>query len=100
MFHRIVVPTDFSGCAREAWEMAKRLGAAVGAELIVSHIFPEPLRYGQGVYAGDPADDVARAWVKAALDDLVETGPGRRPGGPGLSASWPCRSGDRGAGPR
>ena len=72
MFHRIVVPTAFSGCAREAWEMAKRLGAAVGAELIVCHIVPEPLRYGQGVYAGDPADDVARAWVKAALDDLVE----------------------------
>jgi nucleotide-binding universal stress UspA family protein len=72
VFHRIVVPTDFSGCAREAWEMAKRLGAAVGAELIVCHIVPEPLRYGQGVYAGDPADDVARAWVKAALDDLVE----------------------------
>lgn len=72
MFHRIVVPTDFSDCAREAWEMAKRLGAAVGAELIVCHIVPEPLRYGQGVYAGDPADDVARAWVKAALDDLVE----------------------------
>ena len=72
MFHRIVVPTDFSDRAREAWEMAKRLGAAVGAELIVCHIVPEPLRYGQGVYAGDPADDVARAWVKAALDDLVE----------------------------
>lgn len=72
MFQRIVVPTDFSDCAREAWEMAKRLGAAVGAELIVCHIVPEPLRYGQGVYAGDPADDVARAWVKAALDDLVE----------------------------
>jgi nucleotide-binding universal stress UspA family protein len=72
VFHRIVVPTDFSDCAREAWEMAKRLGAAVGAELIVCHIVPEPLRYGQGVYAGDPADDVARAWVKAALDDLVE----------------------------
>ena len=75
MFHRIVVPTDFSDCARGAWEMAKRLSAAAGGELIVCHVFPEPLRYGQGVYAGDPASNVqesARGWVKAALDDLVE----------------------------
>lgn len=75
MFHRIVVPTDFSDCAREAWEMAKRVSAAAGGELIVCHVFPEPLRYGQGVYAGDPANNVhqsARGWVKAALDDLVE----------------------------
>jgi nucleotide-binding universal stress UspA family protein len=72
VFHRIVVPTDFSDCAREAWEMAKRLSAAAGGELIVCHVFPEPLRYGQGVYAGDPASSVARGWVKAALDDLVE----------------------------
>ena len=74
MFHRIVVATDFSDCAREAWEMAKRLSAAAGGELVVCHVFPEPLRYGQGVYAGDPASNVdqgARAWVKAALDDLV-----------------------------
>jgi nucleotide-binding universal stress UspA family protein len=75
VFYRIVVPTDFSDCAREAWEVAKRLSAAAGGELILCHVFPEPLRYGQGVYAGDPASDVqqsARRWVKAALDDLVE----------------------------
>jgi len=74
VFHRIVVPTDFSDCAREAWEMAKRLSAAAGGELIVCHVLPEPLRYGQGIYAGDAAANVqqsARAWVKAALDDLV-----------------------------
>ena len=74
MFHRIVVPTDFSDCAREAWEMAKRVSAAAGGELIACHVFPEPLRYGQGIYAGDPASTVqqsARGWVKAALDDQV-----------------------------
>ena len=30
VFYRIVVPTDFSGCAEEAWALAKRLAAPTG----------------------------------------------------------------------
>jgi nucleotide-binding universal stress UspA family protein len=74
VFYRIVVPTDFSDCAREAWEMAKRLSKAAGGELVICHVLPEPLRYGRGVLGGDPARKVeedARAWCEAALNDLV-----------------------------
>ena len=74
MFHRIVMPTDFSDCAREAWELAKRVSRATGGELIVSHVLPEPLRLGQVVFVGEPtspAGQSARAWVEAALEDLV-----------------------------
>jgi hypothetical protein len=30
VFHRTLVATDFSECAREAWEVAKRARAAAG----------------------------------------------------------------------
>mgnify|MGYP003541558298 CR=1 FL=1 len=32
MFYRIVVATDFSDCAKEALDLAKRLAAAPGSE--------------------------------------------------------------------
>lgn len=70
MFHRIVVPTDFSDCAREAWEVAKGLSALSGGELVVCYVLPGDLRYGQDAFAADRAVNV-RAWAKAALDDLV-----------------------------
>jgi nucleotide-binding universal stress UspA family protein len=70
MFHRILMPTDFSDCVRGAWDVAKRLSTAAGGELVVCHVLPENLRYGQDVFAGDRAINVG-AWAKAALDDLV-----------------------------
>ena len=49
MFYRIVVATDFSDCAKEAWELAKRLAAAPGSELILTHVLTEVPLYGEGI---------------------------------------------------
>ena len=38
MFYRIVVPTDFSDCSQEAWELARRVAAAPGSELVLAHV--------------------------------------------------------------
>ena len=39
VFVRIVVPTDFSPCSSHAWQLAQRLAAALGSELILVHVF-------------------------------------------------------------
>ena len=59
MFHRLVVPMDFSECAREAWSMAKRLGAAPGSELILTHVLTEIPRFGEGPLTVGPGGAVA-----------------------------------------
>ncbi len=55
-FYRIVVPTDFSDCSQEAWELARRVAAVPGSELV-------PL-YREGVLnralLGSVADRVVR----------------------------------------
>jgi nucleotide-binding universal stress UspA family protein len=70
VFHRIVVPTDFSDCAGEAWDVAKRLSVASGGELIACYVLPEKMPVGPDPFADDRAINV-RAWATAALDDLV-----------------------------
>lgn len=70
MFHRILVPTDFSDCAREAWDVAKRLSTAAGGELIACYVLPEKARFAPDLFADDRAINV-RAWANAALDDMV-----------------------------
>lgn len=35
VFYRVVVPTDFSTCAEEAWALAQRLAGAFGSELVL-----------------------------------------------------------------
>ena len=87
MFHRIVVATDFSPCAGEAWDLAKRLGAAAGGELIVCYVLPEKGLLGSDPFADDRAIN-ARAWAKAVLDDLV-----REARAKGLEARAAVRSG-------
>ena len=49
MFYRIVVPTDFSDCSQEAWELARRVAAAPGSELVLTHVLTEVPLYGEGV---------------------------------------------------
>jgi len=39
-FSRILVPTDFSRGSEKAWEMAKRMAADFGAELVLLHVLP------------------------------------------------------------
>ena len=55
VFRRIVVPTDFSACAEEAWRLAQRAAERLGSEMILLHVFVEPPLY------GDPPS-VAATW--------------------------------------
>jgi nucleotide-binding universal stress UspA family protein len=40
LFHRIVCPTDFSPTAARAVDLATRMAAACGAELVLLHVVP------------------------------------------------------------
>ena len=74
MFYRIVVPTDFSDCSQEAWELARRVAAAPGSELVLAHVLTEVPLYGEGVLNIETARKVrdgARKWAEAALEDWV-----------------------------
>lgn len=74
MFYRIVVPTDFSDCAQEAWSVAKRVAATSGGELILTHVLTEIPRYGEGFFLTESAskiEEAARKWAAASLEDWV-----------------------------
>lgn len=74
MFYRIVVATDFSECAQEAWELARRIAAAPGSALVLTHVLTEVPLYGEGVFNIETARKVrdgARKWAEAALEDWV-----------------------------
>ncbi|MGH7315769.1 MAG: universal stress protein [Candidatus Rokuibacteriota bacterium] len=74
MFYRIVVPTDFSDCAQEAWRLARGVAAAPGSELILTHVLTEMPQYGEGRFITADAGKIqeeARRWVEAALEDWV-----------------------------
>lgn len=71
VFYRIVVPTDFSACAEEAWGLAQRLAGAFGAELVLAHVLVETPLYREGPLAMEKARQVfeaARRWAAAALE--------------------------------
>jgi len=71
LFHRIVVPTDFSNCAEEAWGLAQRLAAASGAELVLVHVLVEAPLFNEGPFTMDRVRNVfeaARKWGQESLD--------------------------------
>jgi universal stress protein A len=43
VFYRVVVPTDFSACAEEAWALAQRVAQVSGSELVLVHVLEAPL---------------------------------------------------------
>lgn len=91
MFYRIVVATDFSEGAQEAETLAKRLAAAPGSELIVTHVLTEVPLYGEGLLNMETARKVregSRKWAEGALADWI--GKAR---GAGLSARAALRTG-------
>jgi nucleotide-binding universal stress UspA family protein len=91
MFHRIVVPTDFSDCSEEAWAVAKRVAAAPGSELVLLHVLTEVPLYAEGVLNIENARKIregARKWVENALEDWVAKARAE-----GLSARAVVRSG-------
>jgi universal stress protein A len=68
LFHRIVVPTDFSGCSEEAWALTRGIAGAVGSEIVLVHVFVEPPSY------GEPSLPVNSAWqvIESALKWVEE----------------------------
>jgi universal stress protein A len=74
LFYRIVVPTDFSDCAEEAWGMAQRLAAASGAELVLVHVLVEAPLFNEGPFTMDRVRKVyeaARKWGQESLDTWI-----------------------------
>lgn len=73
LFNRIVIPTDFSECSRDAWDLAKRLGAT-GSELILLHVVSEIPRFGEGLLTAQSASEIdaaVRRWAEASLAEWV-----------------------------
>jgi len=71
LFHRIVVPTDFSDCAEEAWALAQRIASTLGSEVVLVHVFVEPPLYGEPPLTPDATWQVfekARKWVEEELE--------------------------------
>ena len=71
VFHRIAVPTDFSGCSEEAWGLAKRLAGALSSEILLVHAFVEPIVYGDPSIAADTTWQLleqSRKWVEDELE--------------------------------
>ena len=82
-FYRIVVPTDFSSCAEEAWTKAQQLAHAFESELVLVHVLDEPTFYaaapfarrvGQEVYATGRrrAEEQLEHWVEKARASGLE----------------------------
>ncbi len=71
VFSRILVPTDFSAGSETAWRAAQRLAGAVGAELVLVHVFVEAPLFIEGPFAGERVREVyatARTWVAEQLE--------------------------------
>ena len=74
IFHRILVPTDFSAQAGKAWATARRLARAVGAELVLLHVFVEVPLYSETPFSGErirEAYAAARTWTAEQLEKLA-----------------------------
>src|SRR5207249_4179447 len=75
VFHRIVVPTDFSPGSEEAWALAQRVAKALASEVLLVHVFAEPPLWSEGPFTMAHAREVfagARKWVTEQLDQRVQ----------------------------
>jgi nucleotide-binding universal stress UspA family protein len=91
VFYRIVVPTDFSRCAEEAWALAQRLADAFGSELVLLHVLVEAPLFQEGPFSMDKARRVyeaARKWAEESLEQWAGTARGK-----GLNVRWVLRTG-------
>lgn len=70
-FRCILVPTDFSSTAEQAWAIAKRLGAAVGAELVLLHVLVETPLYSEGPLSGARVREVYKAAAEWAEKEMA-----------------------------
>ena len=83
---KILVPSDFSDCARRAEETALVLARGLGAELILLHVSVENPLYNEGMRGlVEPREvyDAQRAWAENALAaraaEIRATGVAARP---------------------
>ena len=70
-FYRVVVPTDFSSCAEEAWALAQRLAAALGSELVLVHVLSEGPLFEEGPFNMDrtrKVHEAARKWAEDSIE--------------------------------
>jgi nucleotide-binding universal stress UspA family protein len=75
-FARILVPTDFSACAEEAWATAQRLARALDADLVLVHVVMEAAVYSGAPFARGLAAEAqagARKWADEQLQRWAET---------------------------
>jgi nucleotide-binding universal stress UspA family protein len=71
LFARILVPTDFSPQSSRAWETARRLAGALGADLFLVHVLVEAPLFSEGPFAGERVREVIdsmRVWVDKSLE--------------------------------
>ncbi len=70
-FARILVATDFSPAAEEAWKTARRLAQSLGAELVLLHVLVEGPLYSESPFTGARVREAyasARAWAEKQLE--------------------------------
>src|SRR5262249_4266257 len=70
VFSRIVVPSDFSACAEDAWALAQRLAAAFSSQLLLVHVLADPPPHEEGPFNLAQAEQVyegSRRWVEEQL---------------------------------
>jgi len=77
IFRRILVPTDFSRQSERAWATARRLARAVGADLVLLHVFVEMPLYSESPLSGERIHEAyaaARTWAAEQLEQWAATG--------------------------
>ena len=70
VFRRVLVPVDFSPQSEAAWELARRLARAVGAEVVLLHVFVEAPLYSESAFAAERVREAyaaGRQWVEQQL---------------------------------
>jgi nucleotide-binding universal stress UspA family protein len=70
-FARILVATDFSPAAEEAWKTARQLAQSLGAEVVLLHVLVEAPLYSESPFTGARVREVyasARAWAEKQLE--------------------------------
>jgi nucleotide-binding universal stress UspA family protein len=91
VFRRILVPTDFSPQSEAAWDLARRLARAVGAEIVLLHAFVEAPLYSESAFAAERVREAyaaGREWVTAQLERWATNAQGE-----GLAVKTRLRSG-------
>ncbi len=84
---RILVPTDFSDCSRDALDYALSLADRLGAEVHLIHVFERPVYFEVGVSHSLQLGHNVNEWIRdlkaeatKQLDALAAEVRGRRPG--------------------